>query len=165
MLEGMHKRSSTMATSGGSSRELRGTAGRTVVVATSDLDVMGGRGTRPRPRPVTCSMGTSYTYSTSIPATTATAIPKVLNTEPILLCSRSIQIQRVLFTLCQFPQYRFYFRPPRFGRMTLIAGHGVVCFLSFFCAILRQRGQLQLPLPLCKSPTLIYRCFASLRDC
>lgn len=154
----MHKRSSTMATSCGRSRELGGATGRTVVVASSELDVMGGA----RPRPVGRTMGIRGPYSTSIP--TRIAITKVLDTESILFCCRPIQVQRIPLILGQFPQYRFYFRPPRFGSMALIAGHCAELVLSP-SALLRQQGQLQLPIPLCESPTLIYCYFASLRDC
>ena len=157
----MHKRSSTMATSCSRSRELGGPTGRTVVVASSQLDVMGGA--RPRPVGSTYTMGIRGPYATSIP--TRIPITKVLDTESILFCCRPIQVQRVPLTLRQFPQYRFYFRPPRFGRVALIAGHCAMLFLLSPSALLRQQGQLQLPLPLCESPTLIYCYFASLRDC
>merc|ERR1712169_148465 len=68
-----------------------------VVVASSELDVMGGA----RPRPVGRTMGIRGPHATSIP--TSIPITKVLDTESILFCCRPIQVQRIPLILRQFP--------------------------------------------------------------
>lgn len=99
LLEWMHERAGSMAAACRRRRELRGSAGRAIVVSSSarraEIDVVGGAG----PGPI------------------------VVNPQTILLSSWPVQVQRILLALRQLPQDGLDLRPRLRRRLALIARH------------------------------------------
>jgi hypothetical protein len=100
LLERMHEASCSMATASSCGRELRSSTGRSVVISSS-----------------TCLHKPNIML-------TARCSPILIYAQdiPILLSSWAVQIQRVLFTLRQFPKDGFDPRP-RLSSFSVIARH------------------------------------------
>lgn len=99
----MYETARSMATSSCSSRKLRCATCRPVVISSS-----------------------SCLHKPNI-MLTARCIPKLIYSQPILLSSRSVQIQRIVFTLRQFPEDGFYPRPRLPSVVCIVSRHAFVC--------------------------------------